>query len=274
MLDVFVYVATGEVYAAEACRSADSLRSAHPTAKIVLLTDSPPAGSGAFNEVLRPQGPIEHTPIDKLLAYEVADDRVVFLDTDTHVTDDLSPMFEVLERFDIAVLQDVNRGWNYQLPRVPLTFSEFNTGVIAFRRNARVERFFQDWREEYNRLRKDPGFVSDQPSFRSTLYKSDLRVAPLPSEFHFLANYPNAALWKARLLHGRGDYVEMERLANETLGLRAYVPELGVITKFQGRKKLVGEVFRFVRRALRLTIAGSKHPQAKHPTGWNRNEPG
>jgi hypothetical protein len=269
----FVYVATGEAYGAEAMRSAESLRRWHAEARIVLVTDVPPGTSTPFDDVCVPSGPIEHTPIDKVLAYGVPAERIVFLDTDTFVLDDLSPIFDLLDRFDLAVLQDVNRGWNYQLPGVPLTFSEFNTGVIGFRKSPAMESFFHEWRAEYERLRKDPGFVSDQPSFRSVLYRSDLRVAPLPSEFHFLANYPNAALWNVRLIHGRGDYAQMAALANETLGLRAYVPELGVVTRFQGRKKLLGELCRFMRRAMRLMVSGSKHLQAGHPTGWHKGEP-
>jgi len=269
----FVYVATGEAYVAEAMRSAESLRRWHAEARIVLVTDVPPGTSTPFDDVCLPSGPIEHTPIDKVLACEVPAERIVFLDTDTFVLDDLSPIFDLLDRFDLAVLQDVNRGWNYQLPGVPLTFSEFNTGVIGVRKSPEMETFFRDWRAEYERLRKAPGFVSDQPSFRSALYRSGLRVAPLPSEFHFLANYPNAALWNVRLIHGRGDYAQMAALANETLGLRAYVPGLGVMTRFQGKGRLCRELARWGGRAMKMLLGGAGDLLPKHPTNWGAHEP-
>ncbi|MFM8789098.1 MAG: hypothetical protein ACKOEI_04430, partial [Chthoniobacterales bacterium] len=116
----FVYVATGTAYLPEAFKSAESLRRYHADAAICLITDHPPAQSGPFTEIRRPVGRVRHSPIDKVLAYEAPYEQIVFLDTDTFVLDDLNPLFETLGRFDLALLQDVNRGWNYELPDVPL----------------------------------------------------------------------------------------------------------------------------------------------------------
>ena len=264
----FVYVATGAAYLPEALQSAATLRRQHPEIPICLITDCPPPELGPFTEIRRPASPVAHKPIDKLLAYEAPYERVIFLDTDTHVVDDLSPVFRVLERFDLALLQDVNRGWNYELPDVPLAFSEFNTGVIAFRRSDAVAQFFRDWRANYLRLRAELNLVNDQPSFRCTLFHSPLRVAPLPNEFHFLGDFPNSTLWKVRLIHGRGDYARIERQVNEHLGLRAYVPELGVLPAYAGRKRLLTHLIRLLGRAVRLLMAGAQNVTAGHPSKW------
>ena len=264
----FVYVATGEAYLAEARHSAATLRRHHADVSICLITDCPPVEPGPFTEIRRPAGPVERKPIDKLLAYEAPYEHVVFLDTDTHVVDDLAPVFRLLERFDLALLQDVNRGWNYELPDVPLAFSEFNTGVIAFRKSDAVAQFFRDWRTNHARLRAELNLISDQPSFRRTLFHSPLRVAPLPSEFHFLGDYPNTTLWKVRLIHGRGNYSRVERQVNETLGLRAYVPELGVFPAYQGRRRLIRHLLQFCGRAIRLLACGAESVTAKHPSNW------
>src|SRR5207244_3989252 len=122
---------------------------------------------------LAPAGPVEHRPIDKTLAIEAPYERLVFLDTDTRAFGDLLPLFDLLDRFDLAALQDVNRGWNYTLPDVPLPFTEFNTGVIAFRKGPAVEKFFSEWRANHEQL-KASGFVNDQPAFRRTAYHSPL----------------------------------------------------------------------------------------------------
>ncbi len=264
----FVYVATGAAYLPEALHSAATLRRQHPDIPICLITDCPPARLGPFTEIRRPAGPVQHKPIDKLLAYEAPYERVIFLDTDTHVVDDLSPVFRLLERFDLALLQDVNRGWNYELADVPLAFSEFNTGVIAFRKSDGVAQFFRDWRANYQQLRAELNLISDQPSFRRTIFHSPLRVAPLPSEFHFLGDYPNATLWKVRLIHGRGDYQRVEQQVNATLGLRAYVPELGIFPAYLGRRRLFSHLVRFCGRALRVLARGAESVMAKHPSNW------
>lgn len=264
----FVYVATGAAYLPEALQSAATLRRQHPEIPICLITDCPPPDLGPFTEIRRPAGPVEHKPIDKLLAYEAPYDRTIFLDTDTFVVDDLKPIFRVLDRFDFALVQDVNRGWNYELPDVPMAFSEFNTGVIAFRKSDGVAQFFRDWRTNYVQLRGELNLVNDQPSFRRTLFHSPLRVAPLPSEFHFLGDFPNSTLWKVRLIHARGDYQRIERQVNETLGLRAYAPELGVFPAYSGRKRLLRQLLRFLRRAARLLLRGPESVTAKHPSRW------
>jgi hypothetical protein len=264
----FVYVATGKAYLPEAFRSAESLRRHHPDAPICLITDHPPEDRGPFTEIREPEGAVRHTPIDKVLAYEAPYDRVIFLDTDTFVLDDLTPVFRMLERFDLALLQDVNRGWNYELPDVPVSFSEFNTGVMAFRKSAAMADFFAAWSREYDEMRNEYGFVTDQPSFRRTLFHSDLRVAPLPSEFHFLGDMPNCTLWNVRLIHGRGDHERIARQVNEELGLRAYVPEIGTLGKYHGRRKLLRDMTRMLGRMASLFIRGGENVAASAPTKW------
>lgn len=268
----FVYVATGSGYVDEARRSAGSLRQHHPEVPICLITDQKIENPGPFTETRRPLGPVEHKPIDKLLAIEAPYERCIFLDTDTFVLDDLSPVFDVLDQFELAAHQDVNRGWNYTLPDVPLAFSEFNTGVIAFRPGPVVRELFQAWRHHYDALHRDFGFVNDQPAFRRALYHSAVRVAPLPSEFHFLGNFPNAALWNVRLIHARGDYARIAREANETLGGRAYIPNVGVVPGFAGRKGWLKATCRTFWRMARLLIRPPQDSAAANPRQWWLNE--
>lgn len=270
----FVYVATGAGYVEEAAQSARSLRLHHPNHPICLFTDRAVASNSPFDHVYV-RSDVVRKPIDKLLAIHCPFERAIFLDSDTHVFGDLTPIFEVLERFDFAALQDVNRGWDYELPGVPLCFTEFNTGVLAFRKTDAVDQFFARWRRDYEMLQQKQPHLNvhaDQPAFRLALYHSELRVAPLPSEFHFLANFPNAALWRVRLIHGRGDYQRMERDVNQSLGPRAYIPEVGVVQRFGGRKVWLQATTRLLRRMLRLVIAPPVDPAAANPGKWWRQE--
>ena len=267
----FVYVATGTGYLNEARLSAASLRQHNPGVPICLVTDNDITAIQPFDQVVVCRD-VKHQPIDKLLAIHCPFDRVVFLDTDTRVFGDLTPLFAILDQFDLALLQDVNRGWNYELPGVPACFSEFNTGVIAFRRTPAVTGFFQQWRENHTVLARDRGFVNDQPAFRQTLYRSSLRVAPLPSEFHFLANFPNALLWKVRLIHARGDIDRMAGQIDEQLGTRVYIPEVGVVGAYAGRKGWLKTSLRTAWRLLRLVLRPPADSAAANPRKWWRDE--
>jgi len=265
--DGFVYVATGPKYLEEAVRSAESLRQHHRNHRICLITDSVPTDRGAFDDIVIATS-VAHQPVDKLLAIGCPYERFIFLDSDTRVFGDLSPLLDLLDEFDVAAHQDIQRGWHYELPGVPLAFSEFNTGVLAFRRSARVEGFFRQWADTFVALQAEFGFVSDQPAFRRALFHSDLRIAPIPSEFHFLGNFPNSLLWTVRVIHGRGDLDRMKRQVDEVLGPRVYVPEVGVIPRFLGRRSWLTSTVRTARRMANLLVRPPSDSAAANPSHW------
>lgn len=269
----FVYVATGPGYLEEAAVSAASVRRHHPGTPICLVTDREIAPGGPFDHVVRRSDTV-HKPVDKLLARHCPFERAIFLDTDTKVFGDLSPVFDLLEQFDLAALQDVNRGWHYAMPDVPLAFSEFNTGVIAFRRSAAIEQFFAAWRTHYDELHRTLGLVNDQPAFRRALYLSALRVAPLPSEFHFLGNVSNAIMWNVRLIHARGDYDAIARQVDAQLGNRAYIPGVGVLRPFHGRGQWLRATLRTLASMLRLGLRPPPDSAAANPRKWWNEESG
>ncbi len=266
----FVYVATGAGYVEEAMHSARSLARLHPGYPICLITDRGLAPGSPFTSVMV-RDDVLRKPIDKLLAIHCPFHRVIFLDSDTRSFGDLTPIFDVLDHFDLAALQDVNRGWDYELPGVPACFTEFNTGVLAFKKSSAVLEFFNRWRSDYERLQQQQPHLNlnaDQPAFRYALYHSKLRIAPLPSEFHFISNFPNAALWRVRLIHGRGNYELIERQVNEIMGPRAYVPSLGVLQGFCGRKAWLLSACRWFGRALQLALKPPADPANANPGQW------
>jgi len=251
----FVYVATGPKYVAEACASAATLRTAMPSAQIALITDFSPGPEAArlFSHVtLRPDA--ERRPIDKLLAWYAPFDRCVFLDTDTLIAGDITDLFDLLDSFDLAATVETLRGLHYTLPDVPASFSEYNTGVVVFRRTPEVAAFFKTWREDYDRLHASHGFVSDQPAFRWAAFRSQIRIAPVPSEYHFITTTPNYVMWQARLLHGRNNLPGLAQEINSHLGARVYVPRLGIIHPFQGRRTWLQQLIRLGVHALRMAI--------------------
>lgn len=259
----FVYVATGAGYVAEAMGSAASLRAAMPDAKICLVSDESLAQPAPFDEVIVRRD-VRRAPIDKLLAIEAPFDRIVFLDTDTLVVGDLSGLFDVLGGFDIAALPETKRGWHYSVPGLPNAFAEFNTGVLAFRRNDAVHALFASWRAAHDEL----GHASDQPGFRVALWRSNVRVAPLPSEYHFLGNVPNYVMWDAKLIHARGDVERIARDVNRVVMPRVYLPDVGVLHAFHGRRGWVKQLARVGTAMSRLLVRRPTDAAGANPSKW------
>src|SRR5262245_17802200 len=221
MVDGVLYIARGGKYVEAAVESARSVRRTTPGVPIAIATDGP--SPPEFDEAI---------PIDEPDGYrakivgmlESPFDRTLMLDVDTYAAADLSEVFQVLDRFDVAAAHAPKRislRVSQPLDDVPDSFPELNTGVIAFRRNERVRRLLQAWLEEYDRLA-----WLDQPAFRSVVYKAtDVRLAVLAPEF-------NVGFWKAgyynqhvRVLHGWAGRETHERVAailNEPVTSRRY----------------------------------------------------
>jgi hypothetical protein len=176
--------------------SAKSLKRVSPGVEVAIITGTGPDGSR-----------------DKILAArESPFERTVLLDCDTYVVRDLGPIFELLDRFDVACAHAPTRS-SLHLDDIPDSFPEFNTGLIAFRRSETVSSFLADWLADYDRLADLRPASNDQPSFRCALYRSGLRIATLPPEWNQrfdMAGYQNQAL---RVLHGWGDEARYRLLA-------------------------------------------------------------
>lgn len=247
-----VYVANGEGFVREAAASMATLWRHNPELDVTLVTD---LGERARDVVGPPAGNLhialhdspEYTMYDKIDALiGRAGTRTLFLDTDTYVCGDLSAVFEVLDRFDVAAVQAWGRpGFGHgELARVPETFPEFNTGVIAFRNGPAIDAFFGRWKELAAELRAE--VTHDQPAFRLALYESELRPLALPPEFNFRVPFPGFACGPVKILHGRSpNMAAIERDINRTTGMRVYIPGTGVIR----RSATVAERLSRIRRA-------------------------
>ena len=190
-----VFVATGARYIACAEAAAQSVRHHMPDVPIALFTNATQLGvnvSDVFNQVIELESVHHRSKVDCLMNSPF--ERTLFLDADIRVLEDVSDLFDVLERFDIAMAQAHARNrpatravWNQELPDA---FPQFNTGVLVVRRNAQTQTLFQNWSESY----KAAGFRKDQVTLRELLWNSDLRLATLPPEYNI--RYPkNLWLW-------------------------------------------------------------------------------
>ena len=179
----YVFAATGPGYTALAARAAGTLRPFAGAVPIDLFTDQavPPEGFDAAHalgdDFFRPK-------FEALLRSRF--ERTIYLDADVWAVADPSDVFDLLDRFDVALAHDPYRATEHATTpwrvAVPPAFPQFNSGVIAARRGEGVDAL---WRAVIDGLRGD-GPSRDQGVLRELLWRSDLRIATLPEEYNFM----------------------------------------------------------------------------------------
>ena len=181
-----MYVAAGKKYIQSAVKSARSVRKHNPGLQVHLFANWQECGFDfglspePFTSVESIDSPHYRSKVD--YSVRTPFDRTLYLDTDTRILDDINPLFDLLDRFDIALAHAPNRITrliNWQVP-VPVSFPQFNCGVFVYRRSDRVWKVLQEWIEAFHQA----GFHSDQITFREIIWLSDLRVATLAPEYN------------------------------------------------------------------------------------------
>ena len=184
-----LYVATGERHLSETQRSARSFHATMPDVPVAVFTDDQPAAraSGCFDLVLEHPA-CQHSYVDKLRPLvESPFERTLFLDTDTYSAAPCYEVFDLLDRFELAVAHAPLRAHLHSPPGCPISFPEVNTGVIAYRNTRGFQALVADWIAIFA---SQPPEYDDQPAFREALYASDVRFAVLTSEYNLRACFP------------------------------------------------------------------------------------
>lgn len=110
--------------------------------------------------------------------------NTLYLDSDTRIMGDISEMYVLLERFDIALAHahrryrdSTNQKWRMD---IPCSFPQYNGGVILFRNCDKVISFLKLWGEDFH----NANFIKDQVTLRELLWLSDLQISTLPPEYN------------------------------------------------------------------------------------------
>jgi hypothetical protein len=233
-----IYIATGERHVAEALVSAKSLKTHMPHVAVTLYTDQSVVASDVDDVVaFAADGYLSRIPVLEGSPYE----RTLFLDSDTYVCGDLAGLFTLLDEFDIALAHSPTRAI-YEVEGIPDSFPEFNAGVIAYRRSARVKAALRDWADRFARFQEQRGrgeirwlrpegkriYTHDQGALRAALYRSRLRIATLPPEYNCRFTEPGIVDGPVQILHGRGpDLAEVAAAFNATTARRGYEQRAG-----------------------------------------------
>lgn len=216
-----IYVASGEKYVDEAAVSAMSVRRHMPEIPIHLHTDlqDVPEVFDTVSEILDCRynchdkvPPLIDSPFEKTL----------FLDTDTYLCEPIEEIITLLDRFDFLMCHTPFRDPN-PIGGIPACFTEFNTGVLAFRKNEHTDRCLQRWLELYAEM----GHKADQPAFRRALWEDlDIRYYILPPEYNFRTIFPGfiGGGSRVKVIHGRHkNWDKIERKLNATTDPRVMI---------------------------------------------------
>ena len=187
----YLYIAYGEAFTKEALMSIQSLRR-FTDLPIAIYTDNRELAISKQEELkISIVGEIVANHLRAKVDYMDQSPfvKTVFLDSDTVVVRNCDDMFDLLDRFDIAIVNDYARKrekYSKIVPEyseIPYAFSEANSGVIAFNNSARTQTFLKMWKEYFYKYYKETNGW-DQISFRISLWKSNVRLHHMPFEYN------------------------------------------------------------------------------------------
>ena len=187
----YLYIAYGESFTKEALLSIESLRR-FTDLPVAVYTDKKELVESKASELnINLVGEIVANHLRAKVDYMDRSPFIetVFLDTDTVIVRNCDDMFDLLKRFDVAIVNDYARKrekYSKLVPEygeIPYAFSEANSGVIAFNSSTRTETFLKMWKEYFYQYFKETNGW-DQISFRISLWKSNVRVHHMPFEYN------------------------------------------------------------------------------------------
>jgi hypothetical protein len=212
-----VYLATGSRYLKQCFFSAKNVKKKCKNISTTLITDKKITNKYLNNVKIAKFNCKRHK--QDYLFEKSPYDYSLYLDTDTKVVYSILEVFEILNKFDIALVQDFsrkNKRWSKVIKdydNIPYSFPEYCGGVILFKKTKKVEQFFKLWKElfyKYNNMFKEVK-NHDQPSLRVSLWNSDLRIHTLPIEYN-IRSEDNRRKWDKRIKSGIEDDVLRPRI--------------------------------------------------------------
>ncbi len=182
-----MYVAFGESYVREAKKSIASLRKVSSTIPISVVTDKEWYDEYVPDKFLI-RDPIFSFECKPIYIPESPYDRTLFLDTDTYVARDITPVFNLLDYYDIGVLFGGN-----QLNDTGIECHlQCSSSTILFKNNIAVKDVFRRWTQIYLEQKevisnvKDSRGLGDQRYLAIAIAKSKARPLHLGTHLNFI----------------------------------------------------------------------------------------
>jgi len=218
-----LYIVSGQHYVKAAIQSAKSVRKHSPHLGVHIYVDKESLQLLNDNDDSISSFGLIHSPhyrskVDYLT--KTPFERTLYLDSDTRICTPIDDLFDLLDRFDIALAHAHYRYhpktmtmWKMDIPQC---FPQFNGGVIVYRSTTEVFEFLESWRRAFH----ETSFEKDQVTLRELLWFGNLRIATLPPEYN-LRSHKYLKIWdrfeaQPKILHFR-EFHEVETL--HTTGL-------------------------------------------------------
>lgn len=184
-----LYIVFGKAFTKEALFSAESVKKNSPNIPICMLTDR--VAEAQENPYVDIVAKIKPSHVRAKVDYIAMSpfEETIYLDSDTCVVEDISDMFDMLQKYDICAIHDFARKrkkYGDLIPeynKIPYGFSEVNGGVFAYKKNNQTSDFFNLWKDKfYEYFRITSGW--DQISLRIALWNSNISLGILPIEYN------------------------------------------------------------------------------------------
>lgn len=154
---VFYIVYDSPKHFREAINSAQSLLDHNPDVNITIFTDQNERPISNINYERLGFYSFHPLKVKAKMMKEFPYDKNIFLDTDTKILGDISPIFNYLDDWDMALANppDVNRDENYYSDDFFNSYKlsdRFNTGVVGFNNNKLVRFLMVRWWEVFKQV--------------------------------------------------------------------------------------------------------------------------
>lgn len=218
-----LYVATGQKCLNEAILNASISRRFCKNIPIALTTDlvQVATSAGVF-DLVHPHLSPRLSYRDKISALvKLPFDQTLYLDSDAFLAHPIDPLFSMGLVSDFAATSAPVRhppGWSDSV--VPISFPEFNSGVMLFSKSHQQRRLVIRWLKLYDKLKNRFDQDWDQASLRSVIWhslvRSKIQVSTLSPEFNLRTTKP----WIAGrgmpvfVIHGRFERAEIPSFIN------------------------------------------------------------
>ena len=210
-----IYLAFGEQWKLEAKRSLKSLRAVSGLS-VAVITDKAWEDGPKPDEFILCENVPGFASKPKYILSESPFDRTLYLDTDTLVVSDPSPIFGLLNYYDIGVKFG---GPKLNEPNGLQFHTQCNSGVILFKKNNANQNVMSLWIREYEKARDEQAPAADKRGLGDQRYlaiaiaKSNARPVHLEAYLNFTLFNTLSTCSPPIVLHGR--LKDMEIIAEE-----------------------------------------------------------
>jgi hypothetical protein len=186
-----LFVVTGAHYTAAAEQAARSVAQTNPWLKIGIFSDQE-VTDPVFSFVGKIQGEDSRRKHEYVGLSPFS--KTLYLDSDVRIVSDLSDLFRLLDRYEIAGAHVRYRSKAKRLRKnkldLPQSFPQINCGVLLYKKCGAVDALFKLWNDIY----VEGGFSRDQIPFREALWQSEVKFYVFGPEY----NMRNIPFWPSK----------------------------------------------------------------------------